>query len=143
MCQGSRDVCKFYRYVDKVFDFSKETGMLKDSRQKPQIPTSSVWLSAFWMFATRRGSLNAVETLLRIPKRVDSLTGPRKPSADTIGRVFGMIDTEELRAMLCRIDHRLGRNKVLYNHWPVRIVAFDGHEFFFQPTQTLQRVSTA
>ena len=123
---------RFYRYIDKVFDFSNEVAVLGDSRPKPQIATSSIWLSAFTMFTTRRKSLNSIETLLAIPKRLDSLIGPRKPSADTIGRVYGLIDPEQLRTMLCHINHQLGRNKALHNNWPMRIVAFDGHEFFSQ-----------
>ena len=134
---------RFYRYTDKVFNFSDEVATLKDFRIKPQISTSSVWLSAFAMFATRRRSLNAIETLLAIPKRLDNLIGSHKPSADTIGRVYGMIDSEQLRTMLCHINHQLGRNKVLENNWPIRIVAFDGHEFFSQPTSLLQSVPTA
>jgi hypothetical protein len=134
---------RFYRYIDKVFDFSDEVTTLKDSRLKPQIPTTSVWLSAFAMFATRRPSLNSFETALRIPKRLDGLIGSRKPSADTIGRVQGLIDPDLLRTILSHANHRLGRNKALYNDWPMRIVAFDGHEFFSQPTSTLQRVPQA
>jgi len=134
---------RFYRYIDKVFDFSDEVATFRDSRVKPQISTSSVWLSAFAMFATRRPSLNSIEILLGIGKRLNSLIGPRKPSADTIGRVCGLIDPEALRMMLCHINHRLGRNKALYNNWPIRIVAFDGHEFFSQPTSALQPVPTA
>ena len=128
---------RFCRYMDKVFDFSGSVSTLRDRRLKPQMPTAPIWLSAFAMFATRRGSLNAIETSLRIPKRLDRLVGPRKPSADTIGRTFCLIDPEPLRAMLCRIDHRLGRNKALYNDWPLRIVAVDGHEFFSQSTSSL------
>jgi len=134
---------RFYRYIDKVFDFSDEAAILKDSRLKPQIPTVPIWLSAFTMFATRRRSLNALETLLHIPKRLDGLIGPRKPSADTIGRVYGLIVPELLRTMLCHINHQLGRNKVLYNNWPIRIAAFDGHEFFSQPPSLLQSVPAA
>ena len=134
---------RFCRYIDKVFDFSDEVAILKDSRVKPQISTSSVWLSAFAMFTTRRRSLNAIEILLHIPKRLDGLIGPHKPSADTIGRVYGLIDSEQLRTMLCHINHQLGRNKALENNWPIRIVAFDGHEFFSQPTSALQPVPTA
>jgi hypothetical protein len=76
---------RFYRYIDKVFDFSDEVATLKDSRVKPQISTSSVWLSAFAMFATRRTSLKSIEILLGIGKRLDSRTGQRKNSDDTIG----------------------------------------------------------
>jgi hypothetical protein len=45
--------------------------------------------------------------------------------------------------MICHINHKLGRNKALYNNWPIRIVAFDGHEFFYQPTSALKPVPTA
>ncbi len=131
---------RFCRYIDKVFDFSELTLTLRDSRLRPQISTASIWLSAFTMFVTRRGSLNAIETSLRIPKRLDGLIGPRKPSADSIGRTYCLMDSELLRAMLCRMNHQLGRNKALYNDWPLRIVAVDGHEFFSQPTSSLQRV---
>jgi len=130
---------RFYRYIDKVSDFSDEVAILKDGR----LPTVPIWLSAFAMFATRRRSLNAIETLLHIPKRLDNLIGPRKPSADTIGRVYGLIDPELSRIMLCHINHQLGRNKAMEDNWPIRIFAFDGHEFFSQPTSTLQSVSEA
>lgn len=75
---------RFCRYIDKVFNFCELTLTLRDSRQRPQISTASIWLSAFTMFVTRRGSLNAIETSLRIPKRLDGLIGPRKPSADIL-----------------------------------------------------------
>lgn len=128
---------RFFQYIDKVFDFSKAVAKLKDSRLKPQIATTAIWLSAFVMFATRRRSLNALEVDLRVPKRLDNLIGPRKPSVDTIGRDFCLIDTELLRALLSGINHQLGRNKVLYHDWPIRIAAVDGHEFFSQSASML------
>ena len=69
---------RFFRYIDKVFDFGEAVAKLKDSRGKPQIATMAIWLSAFVMFATRRRSLNAIEVDLRAPKRLDDLMGPRK-----------------------------------------------------------------
>jgi hypothetical protein len=134
---------RFCRYLDKVFDFSGSISTLRDCRLKPQIPTVPIWLSAFVMCATRRGSLNAMETSLRIPKRLDKLIGPRKPSADTVGRTFCLMDPAPLRTMLCRMDLRLGRNKALYNDWPLRMVAIDGHEFFSQSTSSLPAVPAA
>jgi len=130
-------VSRFFQYIDKVFGFSGVLDTLEDGRIMPQIPTAAVWLCAFVMFATRRGSLNAIETDLRVPKRVDGLVGARKPSADTIGRVLGLMEPEALRAMLSGINHQLGRNKVLQNHWPLRFVSVDGHEFFSLPSSSL------
>jgi hypothetical protein len=125
-------ISRFCRYVDKVFKFGDQLCCLKDSRSSPQIPTAAVWASAFAMFLTGRKTLNALESDLRVPKRLDGLIGPRKPSADTIGRVLGRMDPEPLRQILSRINHLLGRNKALPLRWPIRVAAVDGHEFFSQ-----------
>ena len=89
------------------------------------------------MFAMHRGSLNAIESELRVPKRLDGLLGSHKPSADRMGDVFGLIPSEELRAMLSEINHQLGRNKVFDKEGPWRFVALDGHEFFSQSASLL------
>jgi hypothetical protein len=94
-------------------------------------------MSAFAMFAMHHGSLNAIESELRIPKRLDGLVGSAKPSAERIGDVFCLIPPEDLRTMLCGINHRLGRNKVFDKAWLWRFVALDGHEFFPQSTSVL------
>jgi hypothetical protein len=122
---------RFCRYLDKVFDFGQRLRALQDSRSKPQIPTQAVWASVFFLFLTRRGSLNAIEGDLRTPRRMEALIGPRKPSADTMARVMALLPTEQLRADLSYYNHRLRRNKALdENPWPLRLVALDGHEFF-------------
>ena len=125
-------MARFCRYTQKVFALADQIASLQDSRQKPQIPTAAIWSSAFAMDAMRLGSLHALESELRIPKRLDELVGPQKPSADTIGRVYGLIDPIQQVQMLSRINHRLGRNKVLHSAWPLRFLAVDGHEFFSQ-----------
>ena len=124
---------RFCRYIDKVFDFAASVGGLRDGRSQPQIPTTAVWTSAFFMFATRQGSLNAIESELRVPRRLEALVGPRKPSADSIGRVMGQIDPGSLRQILRENNRRLRRKKALEdNPWALRFVALDGHEFFSQ-----------
>jgi hypothetical protein len=128
---------RFCRYVEKVFDFAQRVRTIQDTRQKPRIPTVAIWLSAFFMFATRRGSLNAIESELHRSKRFECLIGCHKPSADRIGDVFCLIPSEQLRAMLSGINHRLGRNKVLSKEGPLRFAAMDGHEFFSQSASML------
>ena len=123
---------RFCRYVDKVFGFDSTVRGLTDARHKPQISTAAAWTSAFVMSATRLPSLNAVEGWLRLPKRMDLIIGPDKPSADTIGRVLALMDPDELRALLAGINHKLKRNKALATTEPLRFVAVDGHEFFSQ-----------
>jgi hypothetical protein len=124
---------RFCRYVEKVFDFAQRVKAIQDTRQKPRIPTAALWLSAFLMFATRRGSLNAIESELHRPKRFEYLIGSHKPSADRMGDVFCLIPSEQLRSLLSGINHRLGRNKVFSKEGPLRFAALDGHEFFSQP----------
>jgi hypothetical protein len=76
----------------------------------------------------------------REPKRVERVIGKIKPSADRIGDVMGLMESDQLRAMLSRINHQLGRNKALRNDWPLRVGVFDGHEFFSQSPSVLSRV---
>ena len=121
---------RFCRYVDKVFDLQSLLETLTDSRQQPRISTAAVFLSAMMLFALRRGSLNAVEQDLRMPRRMQDLVGPCWPSADTLGRVYALLDSEPLRHMLATVNHRLKRNKALGTVGGLRIAAVDGHEFF-------------
>ncbi len=124
---------RFWRYIEKVFALSERAARLSDSRPKPQITMSAIFTSAMMMCVTRLRSLNALEGELRVARRWEKIVGNRKPSADSVGRVTALMDSEELRDMLSQINHRLRRNKALdENPWPLRFVAFDGHEFFSQ-----------
>jgi hypothetical protein len=71
------------------------------------------------------------------------LIGKIKPSADRMGDVMGLMESDQLREVLSRINHRLGRNKALRNDWPLRVGAFDGHEFFSQSIALLFPVLSA
>ena len=134
---------RFCRYVEKVFDFGQRVKALEDSRQKPRIPTAAIWLSVFFMFAIRRGSLNAIESERYRSKRFDRLMGSQKPSADRMGDVFCLILSGQLRAMLSGINHQLGRNKVFGKEGPWRFAALDGHEFFSQSASVLSGLCSA
>ncbi|MDO8673359.1 MAG: hypothetical protein Q7O66_18280, partial [Dehalococcoidia bacterium] len=122
-------MARFCGYIEKVFGLGAQMKQLSDTRPKPQIPTSAVFLSAFMMYVTHLQSLNAMEVQLRVPGRWEKIVGKRKPSADRIGEVGALMDTERLRDMLSNVNHRLRRNKVLdKSQWALRCVAFDGHE---------------
>ncbi len=126
-------MARFCRCVEKVYALSERVAQLTDSRQQPQIDTGVIFLSAMMMCVTRQRSLNAMEGECRAPGRWENILGSRKPSADTLGRVVCLMDSEALRDMLSEINHQLKRNKALdENPWPLRFVAFDGHEFFSQ-----------
>ena len=131
---------RFCRYLEKVFDFGQHLHTLRDARKRPRIPTAALWGSVFFLFVMRRGSLNAMECELRWPKRMERVIGPIKPSADRMGDVLGLMEPDQLRERLSRINQQLGRNKALRNDWPLRVAAMDGHEFFSQPTSMLSPV---
>lgn len=103
---------------------------LHDARQLPQIPTSSVWLSAFGMFVLRFRSFNALEQELRIAQRWEAWVGSRKPSADTMGRVLAKMAPDELRQMLTTISRLAWRRKAIHTRLgeSYRVLAVDGHE---------------
>ena len=128
---------RFCCYIDKVFDFGKQIHTLRDARKRPRIPTSALWGSVLFLFVMRHRSLNAMEQESRQPKRVDRLIGKIKPSADRMGDVLGLMEPDQFRTMLSRINHQLGRNKALRNDWPLRVGVFDGHEFFSQSISML------
>lgn len=121
---------RFCQYAEKVYCLSDLFGLLTDPRQQPQIPIETCWLTSLLMFATARPSLNAMESDVKWPQRLNGLLGPRKPSGDRLAEVYELIDPEEQRQMLMSIHHKLQRNKVLGNDWGYRFVALDGHEFF-------------
>jgi hypothetical protein len=121
---------RLLRYAEKVFDLPAQAAALVDARKRPRIPVAAVWNSAMAMFALRCASLHAIAAHLRVPGRLDRMTGPIKPSDDTLGRVFAAMDSGPVRAMLTHVVRRLGRNKALESPWPLRFAAVDGHEFF-------------
>ena len=82
------------------------------------------------MQLTRRGSLNALDAEMRLPKKADGIIGKNKPSVDTIGRVFTKIIPDDLRSFHWGNCYRLKRNKVLDTSFPLNAVAVDGHELF-------------
>jgi hypothetical protein len=136
-------MARFAAYVEKVFSLGSRIAALRDARPRPTIPTTSIFASAFVMFATGRHALNALEPDLRIPARLRGLVGPRLPSCDTIGRVYAGIDSQGLREMLRDIALQLKHNKALANGGDWYFAAVDGHEFFRQPETLLPSMPDA
>jgi hypothetical protein len=122
---------RFARYLDRTWNFSDTITSLQDSRLWSKIPTSSVYLSCFGMFALRLGSFNALEAELKIPGRWERWVGERKPSADGLGYVLERFDLATLRNCLVKINHEMKRKKILTSKSPPYFVAaIDGHELF-------------
>ena len=131
---------RFCCYIEKVFDFGQQIPLLRDARKRPRIPTAALWGSVFFLFVLRCRSLNAMQQELRQPKRMERLIGKIKPSADRMGDILGLMEPDQLRGMLSRVNHQRGRNQALRNDWPLRVGVMDGHEFFSQPASMLPPV---
>ena len=92
-----------------------------------RIPTVTIAKSVLIMSLTRSGSLNSIEQLKKTQLR--KYLGDLLPSADTLGRVFGLIDSNTIRDVNYQIYKCLKRNKVLQppGHGLV-VLVIDGHE---------------
>lgn len=124
------------KYLEKKWDFRDIVTKVKDTRLFPNIPTSSIFLVTFGMFAMRMRSLNTAEQSLRAPSRWEEYVGKKIPSADDIGYVMARFALDELRDILAVIAHKVKRRKIL--KWlskyaylkPYWVAALDGHELF-------------
>lgn len=125
---------RFARYLENGWDFPNMVTHVRDSRSAAVIPTSSVFLSAFGLFATRRPSFNAMEQDLKMPSRWEPWVGKSKPSADTLGYSLSRFDLDRLRDNLARIAHQAKRKKALRRFslepTPYWGAALDGHELW-------------
>jgi hypothetical protein len=130
-------------YLIKTCEFRSLVDQLRDRRKRPRIPTANVWLSAFLMFVLRLKSFNRLEQELRVAKRLDSFVGKRKPSADTIGRVFSGFDCGGLRRMMTQINRGAWRRKAIHqrNEESYRVAAVDGHELWASRSRCCQQCS--
>jgi hypothetical protein len=100
---------------------------IADARTQPRIPTRVVLQAALVLFWARLGSLNALETLAAVPFWKQWL-GREMPSADTMGRVYGLLDAAALRQAIHSVYERLKRNKALPGIGGLGVAVLDGHE---------------
>lgn len=118
------------RYADKVFGLKAQLQGITDSRCRPRIKTATVVGSALAMELAQMGSLNAVSQTRGNCFWKKWIADDVLPSADTIGRIFGLIEVHTLRSILKNNYRRLKRNKALHPafHDNLFAVVIDGHE---------------
>lgn len=124
---------RFARYAEQRWDFLRLVRQVRDSRKRPQIPASSIFLSVFGMFAVRQRSFNGLELQFQIPRRWDAFLQGRPPSADTLAYALERFDLEPLRDGLAQVAHQAKRKKALRHlhqdsRNPYWRAALDGHE---------------
>lgn len=101
---------------------------LRDSRRQGRIPTPVVVRAVMAMCLCRLGSLNALRQT-QGSRFWRGWLGQALPSADTIGRVAGMVDLAGVRALGRHLYDRLKRGKALVPSAHGLIAAVvDGHE---------------
>jgi len=116
------------RYSEKVFDLSENViALVRDRRECPRIPTPVIVKGAVALFWARLGSLNALETVAAAPLWKKWL-GRALGSADTMGRVYAVVELDGLREAIHRVYERLKRNKALPDIGGLGVAALDGHE---------------
>ena len=113
---------------DRIFHFSRDiVTHISDKRRKPRISTAAVVKSSMVLFWARMGSINAWEQVGRARFWQSWLEEPTF-SADTLGRVHALLDTDGLRQGIHDVYQRLKRNKALPDIYGLGVVVLDGHE---------------
>ena len=100
---------------------------LSDRRPEPRISTAAVVKSATVLFWARMGSINAWEQLGRA-RFWQSWLAESNFSADTLGRVHGLLEADGLRQGIHLVYERLKRNKALPDIHGLGVAVLDGHE---------------
>jgi hypothetical protein len=100
---------------------------VSDQRCLPRIATGVVVKSALAMFWARLGSLHALESVSEA-QFWKSWLGQPPSSADTVGRVYTLLEAETLRAGSHHLYTRLKRNKALAGLGGLGVAVIDGHE---------------
>lgn len=101
---------------------------VRDSRRQGRIATCVIVRGLVVMFISRLGSLNALSQTRR-SRFWEEWSGGGLPSADTDGRVAGLMEPEDLRGVNRWVYSRLKRNKALpapRHGWTAAVL--DGHE---------------
>lgn len=115
-------------YGEKVCRLSPALSGITDARKAPRIPTGTVVRSSLVMFASRLGSLNALEQVEGSPFLREWLDGPL-PSPDSIGRIVDLIEPDTVRQANHALYAQLKRKKAIVAPWHGLIaLAVDGHE---------------
>ncbi len=115
-------------YTEKIYGLRGKIEEVRDGRKRSRIKTKVALGSGLVMMLSRMGSLNAQEATkgnLFWKKWI----GSELPSADTMGRVFAGINTEDLRKINRHVYSLQKRNKALDGNMEgLRYLIVDCHE---------------
>ena len=133
---------KFYRYIHRVFDFSKTVNAMTDSRKNPGVPIATIFRSMFLCVLLRFGSKRSItkkskkhqiRKFLRSDAHIvnELLNSDVDFCDNTVGHGLEHIGITELEEELTRVPKQLKRNKAFRDTiGGLHIVALDGTETF-------------
>jgi len=125
---------RFTRYARKCWNFSEMVAHVRDGRPRSQIPSASIFLCVFGMFALRLLSFNELQQRMQKSKGWSAWIGRPIPSVDTLGYALEPFDGERLRDCLSWVARQAKRKKALRRLSPERypqwVAAIDGHELW-------------
>jgi len=125
----------FFRYVNKVYEFSKILYSMKDKRSNTELTPQTIFLSVFLCCILRFGSLNRLQFEAK-NKRISKFLKLDKGSRDTfcansIANGLENIDVNILERQLTSIPKKMKRNKVFCNTiGGLKVASVDGTEIF-------------
>lgn len=135
----SKRLPNFFRYVNKVYGFSKILNTMKDKRPDAKLTPQIIFLSAFICCLLRFGSLNRLEFEAknkRLSKFLKTNKGDKDTfCANTIANGLENIDTDILERLLISIPKKMKRNKVYSKSiGGMKIASLDGTEIYRSET---------
>ena len=126
--KGHTTLRRLIAYADKVFGFSGGiVAGVMDRRKQPRIATGLIVQSVTVLFWARLGSLNALE-LTAQSSFFRRWLGEALCSADSVGRIVGLMEPSGIRAAIHSVYSQLKRNKALPDQNGLGIAVLDGHE---------------
>ncbi len=123
----------FFRYVNKVYGFSKILNSMKDKRSNTKLTPQTIFLSAFLCCLLRFGSLNRLQFEAKNKKLGKFLNTNQKDTfcANSVANGLENIDVNILKHQLVSIPKKMKRNKVFCNTiGGLLIASVDGTEVF-------------
>jgi len=122
---------KFYRYIVRVFDFSKTVNTMTDSRQNPSVPIATIFRAMFLGLLLRWGSKRSITKESKRHQVRKFLRSNVDFCDNTVGHGLEHIGIEALEEELTRTPKQLERNKAFRDTiGGLHIVALDGTETF-------------
>ena len=122
---------KFYRYIHRVFDFSRTVSAMTDSRKRCDVPIAVIFRAMFLCVLLRFGSKRSITKKSKRHQIGKFLPSDVDFCDNTVAHGLEHLGITELEEELTRVPKQLKRNKAFRDTiGGLHIVALDGTETF-------------